>query len=94
MRHLFAVRFLEYDGPKAQLIAYRYLHVRLLIHRQAFVVWSRSSNMQSQFLRDLAWSSSRLCVTLACQTIEQVRDNFDQQRFGPIWYTLHCRAML
>lgn len=69
----------------------RFLHIRLLTHRQSFLIWSRLQ-IQDRFLQDVALSSSRCCVSVACQTLQEVRENFDRQRLGSLWYILHCKT--
>lgn len=55
------------------------------------MIWSRLQ-IQDQFLQDVALSSSRCCVSVACQALQEVKENFDRQRLGSLWYILHCET--
>lgn len=65
----------------------RYLNLRLLIHRQTFLIFCRH-DIDDPFQRAVVIASCKTCVATAREVIEVI---YGRRLFNSLWYNLHCR---
>jgi hypothetical protein len=68
---------------------YRYLQIRLLIHRPLLLMFSRQ-NIVDGFLREVMIASSRTCIDIACQTVDLIYTQYQNELLHSMRYNLHC----
>lgn len=77
------------DGPEFELqrnvLYQRYLNLRLLTHRQAFLLFCKQ-DVNDPFQRAVVVASSRSCVATAREVIEVIHG---RRLFNSLWYNLH-----
>lgn len=80
------------DGPEFELqrnvLLTRYINLRLLIHRQTFLIFSKH-NIEDPFQRAVAIASCRVCLSTARQVIEVVHKHHHRRMLNSLWYSLH-----
>ncbi|OIW26954.1 hypothetical protein CONLIGDRAFT_580431 [Coniochaeta ligniaria NRRL 30616] len=77
------------DGPEFELqrnvLYLRYLNLRLLTHRQTFLLFCKQ-DIDDPFQRAVVIASCRACVTIAREVIEVIHG---RRLFNSLWYNLH-----
>jgi hypothetical protein len=80
------------DGPEFELqrnvLLTRYINLRLLVHRQTFLIFSKH-NIEDPFQRAVAIASCRVCISTARQVIEVIHENHHRRMLNSLWYSLH-----
>lgn len=81
-----------HDGPEFELqrnvLLTRYINLRLLIHRQTFLIFSKH-DIEDPFQRAVAIASCRVCLDTARQVIEVIHENHHRRMLNSLWYSLH-----
>lgn len=77
------------------MLQVRYLHTRLMTHRQNLlsVMLCERKNinpLEDNFLRTVVMASVRLCVECACEIVKKVKNSAKSKRIGPWWYNVQC----
>lgn len=67
----------------------RYLNLRLLMHRQAFLIFSQQE-INEPFQRAVAIASARSCIASARETIRLIYTQYHRRLLNSLWYNLHC----
>lgn len=67
----------------------RYLNMRLLVHRQAFLLYLRE-DIKDQYQKFIAIASARECIKVARDTIRVIYNKYDRQVLHALPYNLHC----
>ncbi|EXJ68443.1 uncharacterized protein A1O5_08235 [Cladophialophora psammophila CBS 110553] len=80
------------DGPDFQrqrnVMYIRFLNVRLLLHRQSFLIFSRQ-DIEDSFHRDVAIASCNRCILAARETIKLIYAQYRRRLLNSLWYNLH-----
>ncbi|OQU98796.1 Fungal specific transcription factor domain-containing protein [Cladophialophora immunda] len=80
------------DGPDFQrqrnVMFIRFLNVRLLLHRQSFLIFSRQE-IEDSFHRDVAIASCNRCILAARETIRVIYAQYRRGLLNSLWYNLH-----
>jgi hypothetical protein len=69
----------------------RFLNLRILVHRQALLIFSQQ-NIEDPFQRAIAAASSKACILAAKRTIELIHSQYHRQLLNSITYNLHCKC--
>lgn len=94
---------LQFDNPptnprsrsRQQMLRVRYLHTRLMIHRQnllSVIQRDRTKTMEpiDKFLETTLMASVRQCVECACDIVGAVKDGAQSKHMGPWWQNVQC----
>lgn len=78
------------------ILQLRYLHIRLLIHRQMFSTVARKGNRKvimppPGYLRSIITASVEQCAQCATQTVSIITNNQSSRLIGPWWYNIQCK---
>ncbi|OAA63410.1 Transcription factor [Niveomyces insectorum RCEF 264] len=83
---------LFFDGPEFRLqrnvLHIRFLNLRLIIHRQAFLVFSKQ-DINDPLQQAVAVASSRACISAARTTIRLIHSQYRHRLLNSLWYNLH-----
>ena len=76
----------------------RYLHIRLLVHRQVLSIvvrqGSRKVNMPPPgYLKSVITASVEQCAECASQTVSVITGNQNARAIGPWWYNISRKAL-
>ncbi|KIW24055.1 uncharacterized protein PV07_09792 [Cladophialophora immunda] len=66
----------------------RYHHIRLLVHRQSFLIYSRHQ-VHDPFLRSVAAASADICISSARRSIQLICAPENVHRLNSLYYNLH-----
>ncbi|KIW69558.1 hypothetical protein PV04_05428 [Phialophora macrospora] len=66
----------------------RFLNVRLLLHRQSFLIFSRQE-IEDTFQRHVAIASCNCCIMAARETIKLIYAQYRRRLLNSLWYNLH-----
>ncbi|KAJ4191891.1 hypothetical protein NW767_010798 [Fusarium falciforme] len=72
------------------VIRMRYLQLRLLLQRPSFVLFCKNE-IKDEFLKNVALSSSQVCISTARETILLIHRHYDKQLLNSLSYILHCK---
>jgi hypothetical protein len=67
----------------------RYLQIRILLHRQLLLMFSRR-DIGDYFLRAIAIAGSQVCISAAKETIRLVYKRYRRNLLNSLRYNLHC----
>ncbi|RFU29006.1 hypothetical protein B7463_g7349, partial [Scytalidium lignicola] len=80
------------DGPdferQRKVLSMRYLNMRLLLHRQAFLLFLRE-NIEDEYQRIIAIASARICIQVARETIRVICTQYYRRVLNALTYNLH-----
>lgn len=76
----------------------RYLHARLMVHRQTVIPAIRYGLQQigngDKFLLNAVPASINQCIECACTLVKLVKEYSSQQSLGPWWMNVQCKYTL
>ncbi|KAK5220849.1 hypothetical protein LTR47_011108 [Exophiala xenobiotica] len=82
----------DYDSPELHrqrlVLSIRYHHVRLLVHRQSFLLFGRHQ-VDDSFLTSVAAASASTCVAAARRAVQLICSRHNRRRLNSLWYNLH-----
>ncbi|KAH8820632.1 fungal-specific transcription factor domain-containing protein [Xylogone sp. PMI_703] len=71
-----------------RVLSMRYLNMRLLVHRQAFLLFVRE-DIQDEYQRVIALASARICIQASRQTIRVICTQYHRRVLNALTYNLH-----
>ncbi|OQV05070.1 Fungal specific transcription factor domain-containing protein [Cladophialophora immunda] len=88
-----AVHQSEKIRRQQSMLRVRYLHTRLMTHRQNLLSLiqcdrKRIDSLEDDFLRTVVMGSIRTCTQCACDITEMVKNSAAAQNMGPWWYNV------
>jgi hypothetical protein len=80
------------------MLRVRYLHTRLMTHRQNLLSLiqcdrKRLDSLEDDFLQTAVMGSVRTCAQCACAITEMVKSSAATQSMGPWWYNVQCEFL-
>ena len=71
----------------------RFLHIRLLLHRQTFLYFSRNE-IKDDFRQAVAVSSARICIDCARRMIDLINTAYSDRKLNALSYNAQCKSFV
>lgn len=98
---------LKFDGDEVDervkrqrnMLHVRYLHTRLMSHRQNLLSLirrdsERTKKLDDKFLKTVVMASVQQCVECACDIVSLVSQSAGSKDMGAWWYNVQCESLL